>query len=74
MMSRWADHPREIAEACRMADEHPGTIVGKSGQSAIDWYVEFLSVLKFIAAKNNIRPTISTDPVTLKRRGRFRRN
>jgi hypothetical protein len=71
MISRWADHPPEIAEACRTADERLGTIVGKSGQPAIDWYVEFVSVLKFIAAKNNIRPTISTNPVTLKRQGRF---
>jgi hypothetical protein len=71
IMNRWTDHPRETAAACHIADERLGTIVGKSGQPAIDWYVEFVSVLKFIAAKNNIKPTISTNPVTLKRQGRF---
>ncbi len=67
----FANHASEIAEACRIGDERLGHIVGKSGQPPIDWYAEFTDVLKFIAAKNNIKPTISTNPVTLKRQGRF---
>jgi hypothetical protein len=71
MLPRWTDYPREIAEACRIANEHLDRIVGRSGQPAIDWYVAFTDVLKFIAAKNHIKPTISTDPVTSTRQGRF---
>ena len=69
--STYLDHASEIAEACRIADGRLGRVVGKSGQPPVDWYVEFTAVLKFVAAKNGIEPTISTDPVTSKRRGRF---
>jgi len=68
---RGTEHPREIAKACRSADKRLKRIVGKRGRPAIDRYPEFVGVLKFIAEKNDIEATISTDPVTNKRQGRF---
>jgi hypothetical protein len=64
-------HPRDLAKACRIAVERLGSIKGKDGHPGIDWYVGFVDVLKFIAAKNNIKPTISISPWTHKAQGRF---
>jgi hypothetical protein len=69
--SRYLDHASEIAEACHIADQRLDHMVGNSGQPAIDWYAEFVRILKFIAKKNGIKPTVSSDPVTNKRKGRF---
>jgi hypothetical protein len=71
MMSDFANHPGKIAKACRLAIERLGRIKGKGGQPAIGWYTEFTAVLKTIAAANNIKPTISVSPWTLKAQGRF---
>lgn len=71
MMRRWVDHPREIAEACRTAIDRLGGIEGADGRPATDWFVEFVKVLKFVAAKNDIKPTVSISPRTGKAQGRF---
>jgi hypothetical protein len=71
MISDFPNHSREIAKACRIAVERLGDIKGKDGHPRIGWYAGFVDVLKSIAAKNNIKPTISISPWTHKARGRF---
>jgi len=71
MLPAFLNHPRQIAKACRIAVKRLGGIKGKNGHPGIDWYVGFVNVLKFIAAKNNITPTISISPWTHKAQGRF---
>ena len=71
MVVDFANHPREIEKACRTAIETLSRIRGESGRPAIDWYTEFVGVLKVIALPNNIKPNVSVNPRTRKAQGRF---
>jgi hypothetical protein len=71
MMSDFFRHPSQIAKACLTAVDRLGHIKGKEGRPATDWLSEFVAVLRFIAAANNIKPAISVNPRTGKAQGRF---
>jgi hypothetical protein len=71
MVHDYRDHASEIAAACRKAADDLGSIRGIGGNPPIDWFDEFVTVLLFVAARDEIQPTVSFDWRIGKSRGRF---
>jgi hypothetical protein len=70
-MRNFRAYPSEIAEAWRKAVKNLANIKGKDGHPRAEWFSDFVIVLKFIAEKNGIKRTVSTNLWTGKFQGRF---
>lgn len=67
----FCDRLHAVSQACLVGATDLKSMKGKAGQKPIDWYDDFTRVLALIAERNNIRPTIVTDRITGKPKGRF---